>query len=193
MNAELYLLGRRIDMAPRVRRRWLVVLIYASLAALMAGFWFLDHWRESLLYLYMAAMVVNSVFLGGTAFGGLIRPFKNKPRSPYAFKSPLLQNLRWGFYPVPDPDEYDYRNDERELRQRDRAHYQAYRVLIVGLALLWAASIGVISKPAPPVWAPMHAQLLLYGFVVALLVVSLTLPQAILLWSEPDMEEETAE
>jgi hypothetical protein len=28
---------------------------------------------------------------------------------------------------------------------------------------------------------------------VALLVVSLTLPQAILLWSEPDMEEETAE
>jgi len=193
MNAELYLLGRRIDMGARARRRCLVVLIYAVLAALMAGFWFLDHWRVSLLYLYMAAMAVNSVFLGGTAFGGLIRPFKNKPRSPYASKAPLLQNLRWGFYPVPDPDEYDYRNDERELRQRDRAHYQAYRVLIAGLGLLWCASIGVLSTHVPSVLGLLPAQQLLYGFIVALLVVSLTLPQAILLWNEPDMEEDAAE
>jgi hypothetical protein len=193
MNAELFLLGRRIDMAPRARRRGLVVVIYTVLAVLMAGSWFIDHWRVSLLYLYMAAMVVNSVFLGGTAFGGLIRPFRSKPRSPYAFKSPLLQNLRWGFYPVPELDENDYRNDERELRQRDHAHYQAYRVLIVGLGLLWCASIGVLSTHVPSVLGLLPAQQLLYGFIVALLVVSLTLPQAILLWSEPDMEEETAE
>ena len=35
MNAELFLLGRRIDMGARARRRWLVVLIYATMAALV--------------------------------------------------------------------------------------------------------------------------------------------------------------
>jgi len=184
------LLGKRIDMSAQRRRRWLVVVVYAGLAALMTGSWFLDHWRVSLLYLYCAAGIANSLFLGGTAFGGLIRPFKNKPRSPYTFNSPLLRILRWGFYAVSDPEESDFHNDERELSQRDHAHYQAYRALIAGLALLWLASIEVLSTPAPFIWNSISAQRLLYGFVVALLVVSLTLPQAILLWTEPDMESE---
>ncbi|MGA2887971.1 MAG: hypothetical protein ABSE51_07955 [Terracidiphilus sp.] len=94
--------------------------------------------------------------------------------------------------PVPKSSTKDSRNDERELHQRDHAHYQAYRTLIVGLAVLWLMSIGMLlgPKPHPPAFGPIPANMILYGFVMTLLVVSLTLPQAILLWTEPDMEEE---
>jgi hypothetical protein len=34
--------------------------------------------------------------------------------------------------------------------------------------------------------------MLIYGVVLAAIVAALTLPQAILLWTEPDMEDESA-
>jgi hypothetical protein len=38
-------------------------------------------------------------------------------------------------------------------------------------------------------WLPGGPAIYLYGLTLALVVVSQTLPQAILLWTEPDMEE----
>jgi len=37
MNAELFLFGKRINMARRSRRRLLVVLVYVGFAVLLAG------------------------------------------------------------------------------------------------------------------------------------------------------------
>ena len=42
MRAELVLLGRRVDMSRRARRRGLVVGIYTALAGLLVGMWFVD-------------------------------------------------------------------------------------------------------------------------------------------------------
>jgi hypothetical protein len=96
--------------------------------------------------------------------------------------------LRWGLRPAPDFNPEENRSDERELHQRDRAHFLAYRALLVGLSLLWLVAIWGLLTPRRLNWGPMSASLMIFGAVMVLLTVALTLPQAILLWTEPDME-----
>jgi hypothetical protein len=188
MRAELFLLGKRIDMAPRRRRRWLVVLIYTGFAALMTSFWFLDRWHTSAAYLILSTIPVNRLFLGGHYFGGLIKPFNNKPpRRIDAPPSPLSLMLR--IY-RPEPNEREYRNDERELDQRNQAHYRAYQVLSIAVVLLWALTNFKAEVPRLLARLSIPVDMLLYGLVTASVIVAITLPQAILLWTEPDMEPE---
>jgi hypothetical protein len=185
MRAELAFFGKSLDMAPQAHRRTLVVLIYVALAALMAGLFFADHWRVSGYYLVLATFLVNRLFLGGYNFGGLIKPFNGKP--PQRTEVPPFLLLALRVY-RPEPAESEYRSDERELQQRDRAHYQAYQTLAVVLAVLWLLTSWNTFKPQLLAWVPGSANLLIYGLVLAAIVAALTLPQAILLWTEPDME-----
>ena len=189
MRAELVLMGRRVDMARQARRRGLVVAIYAGFAALMVGSWFLDHWRTTGVYLIVGTVLANRLFLGGQSFGGLIKPFSGKPprRTPELSSIFPLQ-LRFGFY-LPAPDDSEFRNDERETHQRDRAHYLAYTPLSLGLCVLWLASSWSLHVPRLVAWIPMERELLVPGLIQVLVVMFLTLPQAILLWTEPDLEE----
>jgi hypothetical protein len=190
MRAELVVMGKRVDMAARTNRRVLVALVYAGMAALMAGLWLLDGWRTSGVYLIFTTLFVNQFILGGYAFGGLIKPFNGKaphqsdPQPPF-----LLLGLR--VYQVPS-EESEYRSDERELRQRDQAHYQAYQVLAPVLVVIWVLAAWKLHAPRLLAWIPASADAMLYGLVLAAVVVSVTLPQAILLWTEPDMEPEQA-
>lgn len=187
MKAELVLMGKRVDMAPRTHRRALVVLIYAALTALMVGLFCADHWRTTGYYLVFATFLVNRLFLGGYNFGGLIKPFSGKPpRDSQASPHFVLLTLR--IYHR-EPTNSEYRSDERELQQRDRAHYQAYQALAVVLALLWLLSSWDAFRPHLLAWIPISSSLLIYGMVLAAIVAALTLPQVILLWTEPDMDE----
>jgi hypothetical protein len=188
MKAELVFLGKSIDMAPRAHRRALVVLIYAGLAALMALAWVVDGWHETGVYLVFATLLVNRLFLGGYVPGGLIKPFNGKaPRRSEAPPPFLMLALR--VY-QPAPEESEFRSDEREMRQRDRAHYQAYQVLAPALTVMWLLASWKLHAPRLLAWIPASADVMLYGLVLAAVVVSVTLPQAILLWTEPDMEAE---
>ena len=188
MKAELVLMGKRVDMAPQTHRRALVVLIYAALAALMAALFFADRWRTTGYYLVFATFLVNRLFLGGYNFGGLIKPFSGKPpRSPDGPPPFVLLALRVYH---PEPAENEYRSDERELQQRDRAHYNAYQWIASTLVVLWLLAGWNTFRPHLLAWIPVSPSLLIYGIVLAAIVVALTLPQAILLWTEPDMEEE---
>jgi hypothetical protein len=85
-----------------------------------------------------------------------------------------------------------YRSDERELEQRGRAHYQAYQALTVVLAALWLLAGWNAFRPAWMAGSGPMVALALYGVVLAGIVLALTLTQAILLWTEPDMEAEGA-
>jgi hypothetical protein len=190
MNAELVLLGRRIDMAARSRRRWLVVLVYLVLAALMAAGWFLDRWRVTGCYLFFATLLINRLFLGGYYFGGLIKPFNGKAPRRAEVVSDVQLLLR--VYRA-EPHESEYRNDEREIDQRGRAHYLAYQGLTLALVGLWGVANFHANKSSLLAWLPIPADQLLYGLTTALVGVALTLPQAILLWTEPDMEAELEE
>jgi hypothetical protein len=188
MNAELFLLRKRIDMAPQARRRSLVVLIYATLAAAMACFWFLDRWHTTAAYLILATIPINRFFLGGYNFGGLIKPFNGKrPRRSEATPNLLLLTLR--IYPA-EPAENEYQSDERELAQRDRAHYQAYPALTTAAMLLWLATNLQTNFSSQLARISFPASAVIYGFATVIPVLCITLPQAILLWTEPDLERE---
>lgn len=191
MRAELILMGRRVDMAPQSHRRTLVMLIYAALAAAMAGLWFVDHWRVTGVYMIFATILVNRLLLGGYNFGGLVKPFSGKA-PPQRIDPPPFLALGLRLY-RPEPEENEYRNDERELQQRDRAHYKAYQGLAAGLAAMWLLADWQANAPRLLAWLPGGPAIYLYGLVLATVVVSQTLPQAILLWTEPDMEPDLVE
>lgn len=187
MRAELVLLGKRVDMASRTHRRVLVGLVYACFAILMAIFWALDKWRTTGVYMIFATFLVNRFILGGYYFGGLVKPFNGKAPRPRDLTPPFVMlTLRmW----KPEPVESEYRNDERELERRDRAHYASYQVLTIALALVWLISDWMMKGSRLLAWVTVPADVLLYGFVLSACVVAITLPQSILLWTEPDMDE----
>jgi len=190
MRAELVLLGRRVDMSRRARRRALVVGIYAVLAALFVGMWFVDHWRTTGTFIFWAAMLACWQFLGGYYSHGLVKPFTGKgPRQ--LDQAPLLLLLKLRMYPaIAGDSEGGYRNDERELHQRDRAHYQAYQGLGLAMVAVWLAAFVGMGRPQWMGAIAMTPYQLFYGMMLVMFVLFLTLPQCILLWTEPDMEGE---
>ena len=187
MRAELVLLGKRIDMAPQMRRRTLVIAIYTVFAALFAAFWMADQWRGSSSWIIWAAIFACRLFLGGYAPGGLLKPFNNKPPKTSEAPPPYLL-LKLRAYQPASADDSAYRNDERELHQRDHAHYLAWQAMsLTALVPMLVESV----RHFLPSWleAPhMTVEQVYYGCGLVAIFLFLTLPQAILLWAEPDME-----
>ncbi|HZB88880.1 MAG TPA: hypothetical protein VE291_09510 [Terracidiphilus sp.] len=188
MRAELVLMGRRIDMARRTHRRALVVAIYAALAVIIAVLWYFTHWRGTGAYVFWAAMLACRFFLGGYYTGGLVKPFNGKPPRQADIPPPLLLLKLRVYQPVLSADESAYRNDERELNQRDRAHYLAYQAIGIAVVLQSLVASMRIIVPRLRNWPPMAPDQLYYGLSLITIALFLTLPQAILLWTEPDME-----
>ena len=170
MKTELVFLGKHINIASRARRRWLVVFIHAGFAALVTAWFFVcgdsafflpGHRRETMLtVLFMLASSQMIMFLGGRSYnGGLLPPFDS--------------------------------GDERELHRRDHAYYVAYKWW--DLALLPPLfAVGLKINPFYPGWDPavrIFVDRLPYALLVAAGILYYTLPQAMLLWTEPDMEE----
>lgn len=190
MNAELVLFGKRVDMANRRRRRTLVILLYASLAVLMAACWFLTHWRGTGAYVFFAALIACRLFLGGYYSGGLVKPFNGRPPRQSQMPPSFLALKLHVYQPVLAADETSYRNDERELHQRDRSHYLAYQAVIFPVLLVWLLASFRIANPAIVSWIPMPADAIYYGLSLIAVTLFLTLPQAVLLWTEPDMDSD---
>lgn len=189
MNAELVFFGKSLSMAARQRRRVLVVSIYASLAALMTALWFFGHWRGTSAYVFWAAMLACRLFLGGYYGGGLVKPFNGKAPKQSSMPPPLLLLKLHIYQSMPAP-EAAYRNDEREVHQRDHAHYLAYQVLGVALLAPWLLATLRVIKPELPSRFPMSPDEMYLGLLMIAVMLFLTLPQSILLWTEPDMEAE---
>jgi len=167
MNTEYAVGNIRIRFESRTRRRWFVALFYTMLAAVgFAGFFartgsIAGAWIVIGCAVLFAAFVIVFTWIAG--------------------------DMRT-------------RGDEREIHRRDHAHFVAYRILLYsaaavvsyfGIAALFAGFFRG-SNPIMPLLP--HA---LRGFlaqlphflVPAVCVFFGTLPQAILLWTEPDMEE----
>jgi hypothetical protein len=187
MKAELIIMGKRLDMAPRTHRRALVVWIFAGLVGLMASLWLLDRWRVTGAYMIFATILINRLLLGGYNFGGLVKPFSGKAPRAWMEPPPFLALGLRVYNPV--AEEGEYRNDERELQQRDRAHYFAYQGLTIGLLVIWLAANAQAFAPRLLAWIPGSAGPMVYGLTLMVVVLSQTLPQAILLWNEPDLAE----
>jgi hypothetical protein len=192
MRAELVFFGKRISMASRRRRRTLVVAIYAFFTTLIAGGWFLDRWRSTGGVTLWLALLACMVFLGGHYSRGLVKPFNSKPPRQPAMPWLLFVQLRL-YRPVLAADEDAFRNDERELRERDHAHYRAYQGIGLALAVLWLPTLWLVRKPEWLARLGADPGQIVFGLLIACFVLYVTLPQAILLWTEPDMEAEDLE
>jgi hypothetical protein len=189
MRAELILFNRRINMASQMRRRVLVAALYTGLVVLLAVLWTRTHLRGTEGYAIWAALGACWLFLGGLTPRGLVKPFNGKSPRMQTRTNPMI-GLRLQVFPEVLPgDEGEFRNDEREVHQRDRAHYRAYQVVGGVVAVMMTLAMFRSMKPEWRAWPEVGADELYLGVFLGLAVLMMTLPQAILLWTEPDMEE----
>jgi hypothetical protein len=139
-----------------------VAVTYAALLASGAIFWTLGgNSGGALRFPYL--LLATSLFVNGIIFGGY---------GCWGLIRPFNTNKPFGFG-TPS------HNDERDLRRRDRMHFYAYRI-VVSLVVL-GYFLGRDSFGHPQVGN---------ALLLCALILGLTLPQALLLWIEPDMEFE---
>jgi hypothetical protein len=179
MRAELGLMGKSPQLASRSRRRWLVDLIYALFAVCLIASWLIDRWSLSSVISILVVLLPSFWILRLTT----------KPQA--------------GYLP-----------DERELRWRDRAHFYAYRAVVILIVVVFTnvmaqrdrflqhrAYLKFLQHEIPlHAWnpqllqplCPSHAEDFLWGAVVVTLFIASTLPESLILWFAPDMEEPNA-
>ena len=198
MRTELVLFGKHFNMASHVRRRRLVLAVYAGFATLMLVGWFIDRWHlwGACLVIFGTSYVRRLVLGGYGAEGkGLLKPFLGNEvharyvRDPYSFWSRMCN---WTIPGV--ANEREFCNDEREMHIRDNAHEVAYRRL--GMLVIYIFMVEYVKNAALPllsglgiIFPTSFFDELIYGMVIAASILVQSLPQTILLWNEPDMEE----
>ena len=168
MLVNRHVLG--VSMNSRRNRRLLVACLYAFIGLLIVLALLQKHITGMSISILVLA-VINPLIFGdflfwGKTHGGLLRPFHQDPKRP---------------------------NDERELAARDAAHFRAYTTLVLLLfTLLFAPELTAPDWLSPYTDHLSPTEILFYTrtSLWGLLGFALTLPQAILLWSEPDIETE---
>ena len=164
------------------QRRTLVVLYYLLVLAFVGlALW---HWRGSTAgVLFMQTLTIGGV-LGGIRVGGPVKLYEeNNIAEPSGLTALNLEGRRpfatWfgsAWSPL----------DERERERRNFAHYTAYRILrwtLCPALILYGFTLDVNSA-----WLFTRSPALAW-FV---LIYILSLPQCVLLWTEPDQPGELA-
>jgi hypothetical protein len=199
-----------IDMGPRWRRRVAVVATYFVLFVLVAVATD-NHWAAHN-YLALAAMVLLTVIWQSLSIfrkDGVVKSFEDPPLTKsgirgmvfvngldewaqYKFgvasfedaneqqKAELLRRYRVGTYAFPAKPKPWTGLDEREVGERDDASRWALR-RIAWLLAFYAGTFAVKPKPIAPVAVA--------GFLWSFFLLAVTLPQARVLWTEPDARE----
>lgn len=160
MRTQLEFLGMRVNVATRSRRRWLVVVVYAVFAAMMIGWCAFSGFSVYGLVAFLVVAVIARYLGGRTYRAGLVPAFES--------------------------------GDEREKDRRDHAFYVAYKWWDLTLFPALAA-VGFKRNAFYPTWDPAvraFVDRLPFALLIAAGILYYTLPQAILLWTEPDMEAE---
>ena len=172
MIQEISFLG--MPLRTRRQRQMLVMGYYAILLI----FALLALWRGVVHIAYLIPQVVTlGGLLGGIKMGGPVKYFydtKGVPKDGSGLESLNLSGRRpfsvWGS---------NAPMDERERAQRDGAHFKAYRIVMITLGL--ATCAYWIAVNADAAWVTARMPLLLW----VMLIYVLSLPQAVLLWTEP--------
>jgi len=160
MKTEYAVGNFRIRFESRARRRWFVVLLYAVLAVFLLAGLFLSHKDAS------GAWTTAGCGILYVAFWIIFSWIAGDPTAG---------------------------GDEREVHRRDHAHFRAYRIFWFFLFVaVMAYSFRGPNPIAPLLPLSFRSYLVQLPFVLLLAAALLysTLPSAILLWTEPDMEEE---
>jgi len=165
------------SMVRRGSRRRLVVVTYAILLALMAVMIVVPRLAPRRRVAGFA-----SSFAFNIAFIVVILPIFGR-----LAKDTVLPLIHGGEMTslslTPKPRREDHL-DERELAVRNAAYFKAYRVVAVYSIIAWIALICSFDLSAS-----IALSLMLWLFI-PLLTMVLTLPPAVILWTEPDVPEE---
>jgi len=173
----------------RRRTRRLIVVAYWIVALCVFG---IVQWKEVLrpghldglgLLFPLQAIIFLPAILGGVRAGGMVKPFRGVHWAP-SQQHDETQTLFGPRRPVVNSmTAADLELDERDLRERDRMHFYAYTIARWLILLFLALQVGAVFLS--PDW------LLRAGdaafFLLALVIWSL--PQSMILWTEPDMEQ----
>jgi|GEM_PF-1837540 len=171
-----------LSLALRTTRRWLVVG-YWLLAALLFVLVELDEGsalhrgRWILPLLPLQVLIFVPVLLGGVKVGGPVKPFRGAHWVPLPDREEIHTLFGKSDATIQDVD-----LDERETLQRDRVHFFAYtaaRWMAIGLLAIFC-----LVAAWNPAWSVRFGSASFYLLVLTLW----SLPQSILLWTEPDME-----
>ncbi|HZP05113.1 MAG TPA: hypothetical protein VFB43_09445 [Terracidiphilus sp.] len=162
MNTEYAVGNIRIHFESRARRRWLVALVYAILAVYDFA-WVPVQGRDWLIR--HAGWFVSGLLILIVA---------------------LMIVFTWL------TDGMRKTGDERETHRREHAYAKAYRPLGLFVVGAFCASVllqgpNAITPLLPQAMKPLLLQLPLI-LLVAAGILYFTLPQAVLLWTEPDMD-----
>ena len=169
------------SLARRSVRRWIVALYWCGIAAISLAF-LLHTVRHHGLFLGSNLVIILyflPALLGGVRTGGAVKPFRG------IVWAPLIGGDVQRLFGKAERtvSSADAELDERERRLRDGVHFVAY-TLVRWFALLLFVAYGAIGL--------LHAEWLsLVGptFFFLLILVLWSLPQSLILWNEPDLEE----
>ncbi len=153
---------------------WLFTAIFSYLVLVQA----VRHHGNFFDAMLFNILIFLPAMLGGVRAGGMVKPFR---RTFWASMSDHEEMLSF-FHrnqPIAQSDELD----ERETRLRDRIHFISYT------AMRWFA-LAVFALYAlfgwiRPEWLGVTGPMFLFLVVIMLW----SLPQSIILWNEPDVEE----
>jgi hypothetical protein len=183
ISADSTLFGH--SLARRRTRRWLVGAFWGGLVPLLCvGFQLIfinDHNQNGIAML----LAVQSIFwigslLGGVRAGGLVKPFRTQKKA---------RNILQPLFAKPQPTQselvaQEMALDERDSSQRDHIHFVAYSfaqfmaLLLFYLYCLLGFWKQELLRQAGP--------LLFFLLTITLW----SMPQTLILWTEPDMEPE---
>ena len=177
-----------ISVETRRRRRALVIgfyLFFVAFAVLFLWWKGFDHYDHlAPLSLFLSAM------LGGLMFTGPVRLFsqwqlrlRGVPDSPSDLAGLRLSNGGQTVRP-----QSDLRLDEHDIARRDRAHYLAYSTL--RWPAMFAVYFGLIFYMD---WSPAQFAHVLFVLAPPIALLFFSLPQAIILWTEPELDPDPEE
>jgi hypothetical protein len=177
-----------IPLGRRSNRRWLVAGYWAVSVAVLGSLWspamnlLMMHgfWPPLLIGLTYGSL---AVFLGGTSGIGPVSSFDGDFSSWSKWSlvgalDTIICKVRGA-----EPDTSESLLDERDIRLRNAAHYEAYRI-VMRIILPLGVALGFAFAT---IWSR-YKLFAVPVFGVAFLVL-LNLPQTLILWWEPDVDE----
>lgn len=162
-----------LSMSSRRNRRLLVVLTYFGIAAMtvVLGVSGATHLQSPLWLILVFVIVFSGVSRG--LFGAVV------PQQTLRDRTPKPSGGRFNLRPT--REWVDVPEDERDVAVRNAAYFYAFRFVTLFALLVWFV---VLVFQDPKVHIPSVVLQLLITYLVVLM---LTLPQAIMLWNHPDL------
>lgn len=157
------------------RQRHLLVIGYYLF---LLAFALVGLWRGRLnVGILIPQIVTFGGLLGGIKMGGPVKYYyeSNRPQPDGSGVQSLNLSGRRPFNLWPGSDPLD----EREKAQRDAAHFKAYRIMMVTLIILAFSYWSINTWDAT--WTSRRVPFMIW----LMLTYVLSLPQAVLLWTEP--------